>query len=87
MAVGVPTPQVHRSPIRVAEEVEANSCQTIKELSNALNQSWTIIQEYLQVSRVNDWFPKANRFTTCNLLLQWHNTEVFVNLLIIGDEK
>ncbi|GFW97357.1 histone-lysine N-methyltransferase SETMAR [Trichonephila clavipes] len=29
-------------------QVEANSCQTIEELLNALNQPWSTIQEYLQ---------------------------------------
>ncbi|KOX68102.1 Histone-lysine N-methyltransferase SETMAR [Melipona quadrifasciata] len=58
-------------------KVEANPCQTIEE---------SIIQEHLQqigkVRRAGVWVPhnlseenKANRFTTCNLLLQRHNTE------------
>jgi len=28
--------------------MEANPCQTIEELSNTLNQPWSIIQEHLQ---------------------------------------
>ena len=69
-------------------EVEANPCQTIEELSNTLNQPCSTIQEHLQqigkVSRAGVWVPhnlseenKANRSTTCNLLLQRHNTEAF----------
>lgn len=79
-------------------EVEANPCQTIEELSNSLNQPWSTIQEHLQqigkVSRAGVWVPhnlseenKANRSTTCNLLLQRHNTEAFFDRLITGDEK
>ena len=79
-------------------EVEANPCQTIEELSNTLNQPWSTIQEHLQqigkVSRAGVWVPhnlseenKANRSTTCNLLLQRHNTEAFFDRLITGDEK
>lgn len=79
-------------------EVEANPCQTIEELSNTLHQPWSTIQEHLQqigkVSRAGVWVPhqlseenKANRSNTCNLLLQRHNTEPFLDRLITGDEK
>ncbi|XP_076166383.1 lymphocyte-specific helicase isoform X3 [Ptiloglossa arizonensis] len=82
----------------LSAEVEANPCQTIEELSNSLNQPWSTIQEHLQqigkVSRAGVWVPhnlseenKANRSTTCNLLLQRHNTEAFFDCLITGDEK
>ncbi|GFX61640.1 histone-lysine N-methyltransferase SETMAR [Trichonephila clavipes] len=73
-------------------------CQTIKELSNALNQPWSTIQEHLQqigkTNRAGVWVPynmseenKANRSTTCNLLLQRYNTEPFFDHLIAADEK
>ncbi|GFY29907.1 histone-lysine N-methyltransferase SETMAR [Trichonephila clavipes] len=62
-------------------QVEANPCQTIEELSNALNQPWSTIQEHLQqigkTNRAGVWVPhnlseenRAYRSTTCNLLLQ-----------------
>lgn len=79
-------------------QVEANPCQTIEELSSTLNQPWSTIQEHLQqigkVSRAGVWVPhnlseenKANRSTTCNLLLQRNKTEAFFDRLITGDEK
>ncbi|GFU13520.1 histone-lysine N-methyltransferase SETMAR [Trichonephila clavipes] len=79
-------------------QVEANPCQTIDELSNAFNQSWSIIQEHLQqigqTNRAGIWVPHnlseeniANRSTTCNLLLQRYNTEPFFDRLITADEK
>ncbi|XP_047366072.1 histone-lysine N-methyltransferase SETMAR-like [Vespa velutina] len=79
-------------------EVEANSCQTIEELSNTLNQPWSIIQEYLQqirkINRAGVWVHhnlseenKANRSITCNVLLQRHHTEPFFDRLITGDKK
>ncbi|KZC14201.1 Histone-lysine N-methyltransferase SETMAR [Dufourea novaeangliae] len=79
-------------------EVEANPCQTIEDLSNTLNQPWSTIHEHLQeirkVSRAGVWVPhnlsgenKANRSTTCNLLLQRYNTEAFFDHLIIEAEK
>lgn len=79
-------------------EVKVNPCQTIEELSNTLNQPWSIIQEYLQqigkVSRAGVWVPhnlseenKSNRSTTFNSLLQRHNTEAFFDRLISGDKK
>ncbi|PRD34822.1 UNVERIFIED_CONTAM: hypothetical protein NCL1_13455 [Trichonephila clavipes] len=55
-------------------QVEANLCQIIEELSNALNQSWFTI---LLQTKAGVWVPhnlseenRANRSTTCNLLLQ-----------------
>lgn len=73
------------------EEMEANPCQTIQKLSNALNQTWSIIQEHLQqigkVSSALSEENRANRCTTCNLLLQCHNTEAIFDRLVTGDEK
>ncbi|GFY05586.1 histone-lysine N-methyltransferase SETMAR [Trichonephila clavipes] len=79
-------------------QVEANLCQTIEELLNALNQPWPTIQEHLQQigkpNRVGFWVPhnlseenRANRSTTCNLLLQRNKTEPFFDLLITADEN
>ncbi|GFV44464.1 histone-lysine N-methyltransferase SETMAR [Trichonephila clavipes] len=79
-------------------QVEANPCQTIEELSNALNQPWLTIQEHLQqigkTNKAGVWVPfnlseenRANRSTTCNLLLQRYNTELFFDRLITADEK
>ncbi|GFX23278.1 histone-lysine N-methyltransferase SETMAR [Trichonephila clavipes] len=62
---------------RVRAQVEAHPCQTIEELSNALNQPWLTIQEHLQqigkTNRASVWVPhnlseenRANRSTTCN---------------------
>ncbi|GFW28318.1 histone-lysine N-methyltransferase SETMAR [Trichonephila clavipes] len=79
-------------------QVESNSCQTIEKLTNALNQPWLTIQEHLhqidKISRSGVWVPhnlseenRANRSTTCNLLLQWYNTEPFFDRLITADEK
>ncbi|GFW73908.1 histone-lysine N-methyltransferase SETMAR [Trichonephila clavipes] len=79
-------------------QVEANPCQTIKELSNALYQPWSTIQEHLQligkINRAGVWVPhnlseenRANRSTTCNILLQRYNTEPFLDRLITADEK
>ncbi|GFU72476.1 histone-lysine N-methyltransferase SETMAR [Trichonephila clavipes] len=70
-------------------QVEANTCQTIEELSNALNQPWSTIQEHLQqigkTNRAGVWVPhnlseenRANRSTTCNSLIQRYNTELFL---------
>jgi len=80
------------------EQVEENPCQTIAELSYTLNQPWSTIQEHLRqigkVNRAGVWVPhnlsevnKANRFSTCKLLLQRHKTEPFFDCLITGDEK
>ncbi|GFT38991.1 histone-lysine N-methyltransferase SETMAR [Trichonephila clavipes] len=79
-------------------QVEANPCQTIEELSNALNQPWSTIQEHLpQIGKTDSagvWAPhnlseenKANRCTTCKLLLQRYNTGPFFDRLITADEK
>ncbi|GFV21440.1 histone-lysine N-methyltransferase SETMAR [Trichonephila clavipes] len=79
-------------------QVEANPCQTIEELSNALNQPWSTIQEHLQqigkTNRTVVWVPhnlpeenRANRSTTSNLLLQRYNTEPFFDRLITADKK
>ncbi|GFX43315.1 histone-lysine N-methyltransferase SETMAR [Trichonephila clavipes] len=79
-------------------QVEVNLCQTIEEMSNALNQRWLTIQEHLQqigkINRAGVWVPhnlpeetKANRSTTCYLLLQRYNTETFFDRLITADEK
>ncbi|XP_017752725.1 PREDICTED: histone-lysine N-methyltransferase SETMAR-like [Eufriesea mexicana] len=79
-------------------EVEANPCQTMEELSNTLNQPWSTVQEHLQqignIRRAGVWVShnlleekKTNRSTTCNLLLQRHNTEAFFDRLVTGDEK
>ncbi|GFT41328.1 histone-lysine N-methyltransferase SETMAR [Trichonephila clavipes] len=79
-------------------QVETNPCQTIEGLSNALNQHWSIIQEQLQhidkTNRAGVRVPhnlseenRANRSTTCNLLLQRYNTEPFFDLFITADEK
>lgn len=79
-------------------EVEANPYQTIKELSDTLNQPWSTIQEHLQkigrVNRAGMWVQhtlgeenKANRSIICNILLQRHNRTPFFDRLIIGDEK
>ncbi|GFW64654.1 histone-lysine N-methyltransferase SETMAR [Trichonephila clavipes] len=68
--------------------VEANPCQAIEELSNALNQPWLTIQEHLQqigkTNRAGVWVPhnlseenRANRSMTCNLLHQRYNIEPF----------
>ncbi|GFV25331.1 histone-lysine N-methyltransferase SETMAR [Trichonephila clavipes] len=72
-------------------QVEANLCQIIEELSNALNQSWFTI---LLQTKAGVWVPhnlseenRANRSTTCNLLLQRYNTEPFFDRLITADEK
>ncbi|GFX03983.1 histone-lysine N-methyltransferase SETMAR [Trichonephila clavipes] len=78
--------------------VEENPCRTIEELSNALNQPWSTIQEHLhqigKTNRAGVWVPhnlseenRANRSTTCNLLLQRYNTEPFFDRLITADEK
>ena len=79
-------------------EVEANLCQTIKELSNTLKQTWSTTQEHLQqigkVCRAGVWVlhnlseeNKTNQSTTCNLLLQQHNSRAFFDCLITGDKK
>ncbi|GFU01888.1 histone-lysine N-methyltransferase SETMAR [Trichonephila clavipes] len=79
-------------------QVKANPCQAIEELSNALNQPWSTIQEHLQqigrTNRAGVWVPhnlseenRANQTTTCNLLLQRYNTEPFFDHLITADEK
>ncbi|GFX16335.1 histone-lysine N-methyltransferase SETMAR [Trichonephila clavipes] len=79
-------------------QVEANPCQIIEELSNALNQTWSTIEERLQqigkTNRAGVWVPhnlseknRANRSTTCNVLLQRYNTEPFFDRLITADEK
>ncbi|GFX75083.1 histone-lysine N-methyltransferase SETMAR [Trichonephila clavipes] len=62
-------------------QVEANPCQTIEYLTNNLNQPSSTIQELFQqigkTIRAGVWVPyslseenRANRSTTCNLLLQ-----------------
>ncbi|GFT81855.1 histone-lysine N-methyltransferase SETMAR [Trichonephila clavipes] len=62
------------------------------------NQPWLTIQEHLQqigkTNRAGVWVPhnlseenRANRSTTCNLLLQRYNTEPFFDRLITADEK
>ncbi|GFW57475.1 histone-lysine N-methyltransferase SETMAR [Trichonephila clavipes] len=72
--------------------------QTIEELSNALNQPWSTIQEHLQqigkTNRAGVWVPHylteentANRSTAWKLLLQWYNTELFFDRLISAEEK
>ncbi|GFV85331.1 histone-lysine N-methyltransferase SETMAR [Trichonephila clavipes] len=59
---------------------------------------FSTIQEHLQLigktNRAGVWVPpnlseenRANRSTTCNLLLQWYNTEHFFDRLITADEK
>ncbi|GFW17719.1 histone-lysine N-methyltransferase SETMAR [Trichonephila clavipes] len=79
-------------------QVKANPCQTFEELSNALNQPWSTIEEHLQhigkTNRAGVWVPhnlseknRASRSTTCNLLLQWYNTEPFFDHLITADEE
>ncbi|GFX80052.1 histone-lysine N-methyltransferase SETMAR [Trichonephila clavipes] len=79
-------------------QVKSNPCQTNEELSNALNQPWSTIQEHLQhigqTNRAYVWVPhnlseenRANRSTTCNVLLQRYNTEQFFNRLITAEEK
>ena len=61
-------------------EVEVNLCQTIRKLSNTLNQPWSTVQEHLhQIGKVRKQVfgseeNKANQSTTCHLLLQQHNT-------------
>ncbi|GFU21116.1 histone-lysine N-methyltransferase SETMAR [Trichonephila clavipes] len=80
----------------LSAQVEENPCQTIEELSNALKQPWSTIQEHLQSigKTASVWFPhnlseknRASRSTTCNLLLQRYNTEPFFAHLITADEK
>ncbi|GFW37186.1 mariner Mos1 transposase [Trichonephila clavipes] len=71
-------------------------CQTIEELSNALNQPWSTIQKHLQnikTNRAGVWVQhnlseenRANRSTTCNLLLQRYNTGPFFDRLINADK-
>ncbi|GFT80765.1 histone-lysine N-methyltransferase SETMAR [Trichonephila clavipes] len=62
------------------------------------NQPWSNIHEHLQqigkTNRAGVWVPhnlseenRANRSTTCNLLLQQYNTEPFFDRLITADEK
>ncbi|GFX66425.1 histone-lysine N-methyltransferase SETMAR [Trichonephila clavipes] len=82
----------------LSAQVEANPCQTIEELPNALNQSWSTIQEHLQhigkTNKAGVWVPhnlseenRDNRSATCNLLLQRYNAEPFFDRLITADEK
>ncbi|GFV36734.1 histone-lysine N-methyltransferase SETMAR [Trichonephila clavipes] len=79
-------------------QVEANPCPTIEELSNALDQPWSTIQEHLpqigKTNRAGVWVPhnlsekyRANRTTTGNLLLQRYNTEPVFDRLITANEK
>ncbi|GFX48070.1 histone-lysine N-methyltransferase SETMAR [Trichonephila clavipes] len=79
-------------------QLEANPCQTIEEMSNALNQPWLTIQAHLQqiskTNRAGVWVlhnlpeeNRAHRSATCTLLLQRYNTEPFFDRLITADEK
>ncbi|KAK4873457.1 hypothetical protein RN001_015486 [Aquatica leii] len=79
-------------------EVKTNPCQTIEELSNTFNQSWSTIQKHLyqigKISRASVWVPhnlseqnKANRSTTCNAKIQRHHAKPFLDCLVTGDEK
>ncbi|GFX98838.1 histone-lysine N-methyltransferase SETMAR [Trichonephila clavipes] len=66
-------------------QVEANPCQTIEELSTAINQPWLTIQEHLQqIGKTNRAVAlvlhnlseenRPNRSTACNLLLTVQNS-------------
>ncbi|PRD35276.1 UNVERIFIED_CONTAM: hypothetical protein NCL1_12030 [Trichonephila clavipes] len=79
-------------------QVEAIPCQTIEELSNALianpggppknicNRLVKQREQVLGFSIICTEENRANRSTTCNLLLQRYNTEQFFDRLIAADE-
>lgn len=78
--------------------VEMDPRQTIEELSETLNSSWSTVQEHLKqigkVNRVGVWVPhqlsaenKAQRSTICNFLLSKQEKEPFIHRIVTGDEK
>lgn len=78
--------------------VESDPCQTIQELSDKLNSSWSSTQEHLKnigkVYRHGRWIPydlteynKNQRLTISNALLTRQKNEPFLHRVVTGDEK
>jgi len=78
--------------------VELDPRQSIQELSDKLNSSWSTVQEHLakigKVSRQGIWIPhnltennKLTRLTICISLLSRQQSDPFLHRIITGDEK
>jgi histone-lysine N-methyltransferase SETMAR len=78
--------------------VESDPRQTIEQLAEKLNSSWSCVQEHLQqigkVNRQGVWVPhelseenRSQRTTICNSLITRQEREPFLHRIVTGDEK